>query len=244
MKTTLAHRLTLLAVTLLAAGCQQVPVATQTKPQPIAPQITESSLRDRAAEQLAAGVKQYDAGDYDNAVKNLMASLDHGLLSKVDQSRARKYLAFSHCVSSHELLCRDEFRKAFEIYPEFALTSAEDGHPSWGPIYRNVRTQLITEREAAQARSRPIIPLSASSAPARSIDETAMSTSCVRMISVIGSLCTSTSNIERSISSGFQPWDIVRLPCGSMSTQSTRWPFSANAAARFSVVVVFATPPF
>src|SRR4051812_18179647 len=29
-----------------------------------------------------------------------------------------------------------------------------------------------------------------------------------------------------------------------MSTQSTRWPASANAAARFSVVVVLATPPF
>ena len=40
------------------------------------------------------------------------------------------------------------------------------------------------------------------------------------------------------------PWLMVRLPCGSMSTQSTRWRFSANAAARFSVVVVLATPPF
>src|SRR5687767_10271442 len=40
------------------------------------------------------------------------------------------------------------------------------------------------------------------------------------------------------------PCDIVRLPCGSMSTQSTRWPSSTKAAARFSVVVVFATPPF
>src|SRR5580698_4830481 len=40
------------------------------------------------------------------------------------------------------------------------------------------------------------------------------------------------------------PWDIVRLPCGSMSTHSTRWPSSAKAAARFSVVVVLATPPF
>src|SRR4051794_23732094 len=29
-----------------------------------------------------------------------------------------------------------------------------------------------------------------------------------------------------------------------MSTHSTRWPFSAKATARFSAVVVFATPPF
>ena len=56
MKTTLAHRLALLAATLLAAGCQQIPftiemkprpVATETKPQPVTPQITDTG--DRAA---------------------------------------------------------------------------------------------------------------------------------------------------------------------------------------------------
>src|SRR3954447_9740770 len=40
------------------------------------------------------------------------------------------------------------------------------------------------------------------------------------------------------------PCDMVRLPWGSMSTHRTRSPSSAKAAARFSVVVVFATPPF
>ena len=40
------------------------------------------------------------------------------------------------------------------------------------------------------------------------------------------------------------PCDIVRFPCGSMSTQRTRWPSSTKAAARLSVVVVLATPPF
>ena len=60
----------------------------------------------------------------------------------------------------------------------------------------------------------------------------------------IGSRCTSTSNIERSIVSGFSPCDIVRLPCGSRSMQSTRSPCSRNATPRLSVVVVFATPPF
>src|SRR5947207_219103 len=40
------------------------------------------------------------------------------------------------------------------------------------------------------------------------------------------------------------PCDIVRLPCGSMSQHRTRCPSSAKAAARLSVVVVLATPPF
>ena len=156
MKTIPAHRITLVAAALLAAACEQM-LPTETKPQPAAPQITESMLRERAVEQLAAGVKQYEIGEFDNAVKSLTLSLDHGLLSKAEQSRARKYLAFSHCVSGRELQCRDEFRKAFEINPDFSLSAAEDGHPIWGPIYRNVRTQLITEREAAVRK--PLIPL-------------------------------------------------------------------------------------
>jgi len=133
------------ALVLFAAGCAQTPE----KPAPAAPQITEDALRTRATEQLAAGIKQYEAGEYDNAVKTLSSSLEHGLLSKVDQSRARKYIAFSHCVSGREQQCRAEFRRAFEINPEFALTPAEDGHPIWGPVYRSVRTQLIAEREAS-----------------------------------------------------------------------------------------------
>ncbi len=151
----IAHSITFVATALALAACQQMP-GIGTAPA-AAPQITEESLRDRAQEQLATGIKSYDAGDYDAAVKSLTESLDHGLLSKVDQSRARKYLAFSHCVSQRDQQCRAEFRKAFEINSDFALTPAEDGHPIWGPVYRDVRTQLISEREAAVKK--PLIPL-------------------------------------------------------------------------------------
>ncbi|HEY5000076.1 MAG TPA: TssQ family T6SS-associated lipoprotein [Usitatibacter sp.] len=156
MKIKLAHRIVFVAAALLAAACQELPTGPQ-KPAPAAPQITEDVLRARATEQLATGIKQYETGDYDNAGKNLQSSLDHGVLSKVDQSRARKYLAFSHCLAGREQQCRDEFRKAFEINPDFALTPAEDGHPIWGPVYRDVRTQLIAEREASVKK--PLIPL-------------------------------------------------------------------------------------
>src|SRR5713226_9334691 len=37
---------------------------------------------------------------------------------------------------------------------------------------------------------------------------------------------------------------MVRLPWGSRSTASTVYPCSLSATPRFSVVVVFATPPF
>ena len=71
-----------------------------------------------------------------------------------------------------------------------------------------------------------------------------MSISRLRITSRIEMWCTSTSYIDFSSVSGSMPCDIVRLPCGSMSQHSTRWPSSANATARLSVVVVLATPPF
>ncbi len=148
---------------LFLAACaqleQQFGQMTAEKPQPVSPQITEAVLRDRSRDQLTLGIKQYEAGDFENADKTLHLSLDHGLLSKVEQSTARKNLAFIHCMSNREAQCRDEFRKAFEINSEFALTPAEDGHPIWGPVYRNVRTQLIAEREAAQRKPITLLPL-------------------------------------------------------------------------------------
>jgi tetratricopeptide (TPR) repeat protein len=140
---------------LAAAACEQMPKIGGDAPaqqSPAAPQITEASLRERAQGQLAKGAELYQAGEYEAAIKMLAGSLDHGLLSKQDQSRARKLMAFSHCVQGREAPCRDEFRKAFEINSDFSLTAAEDGHPIWGPVYRNVRTQLITEREASSSR--------------------------------------------------------------------------------------------
>jgi tetratricopeptide (TPR) repeat protein len=150
MPATLADRFAgAIALGILAAltACAPVPPAP---PQPIVPQITEETLRIRARDQFASGIKLYDAGDFDGAQKILQESLDHGLLSRSDQGVARKYLAFVHCIGGRESACRAEFRKAFEIDPTFALTPAEDGHPIWGPVYRSVRAQLIAESESAR----------------------------------------------------------------------------------------------
>jgi tetratricopeptide (TPR) repeat protein len=146
------------AIAIVAALAACAPLQPADAPKPVAPQITEDTLRTRAREQLAAGVKLYENGDYDGAQKSLQASLDHGLLDRADQSRARKYLAFTHCLAGRETLCAAEFRKAFEIDQAFALTPAEDGHPIWGPVYRTTRATLIAEREAAQGKPRESLP--------------------------------------------------------------------------------------
>src|SRR5437899_2695490 len=40
------------------------------------------------------------------------------------------------------------------------------------------------------------------------------------------------------------PSPVEALPCGSMSTTSTRWPTAARPVARLIAVVVLPTPPF
>lgn len=87
---------------------------------------------------LQAGLRLYDDGDYAESANNLQAAIDQGLPAK-DRARAHKYLAFIHCASNREQLCREEFRKALADDPSLDLAPAEAGHPIWGPIFRSVK---------------------------------------------------------------------------------------------------------
>ncbi len=130
-----------LAAAAAAALAACAPVREKPAPE-AAPQITEEQLRTRAQENLALGVRQYQLGSFEDAAHSLTMSLEHGLLSKTEQSRARKTLAFIYCITEREPQCRDEFRLALEIDPGFDLTQAEAGHPIWGPVYRDVRAKM------------------------------------------------------------------------------------------------------
>ena len=65
-----------------------------------------------------------------------------GLADPGDKITAHKYLAFLYCVSARKTLCKKEFKKAFEIDPGFTLSPAEEGHPMWQPVYRQVKNQM------------------------------------------------------------------------------------------------------
>lgn len=135
------------AAAALAAGC--APIAE--KPAPGTPRVVEADLRSRAEEQLALGLRQYQQGGFDAAGKNFSAALEGGMLSRRDQSVARKHLAFVYCMQGSEGACRDEFQKALEIDPDFDLSPAEVGHPIWGPVYVSVRERLHAPPPPASA---------------------------------------------------------------------------------------------
>jgi len=100
---------------------------------------------------LAEGMIAYDAADYVKSVKGFQDALKE-TLSADDQLKARKFSAFSYCLSNRTTLCRQEFEKILQLKADFDLSPAEAGHPSWGPSFRSAKArQKITPPAPAPA---------------------------------------------------------------------------------------------
>lgn len=118
----------------LLAGCETEPFRVMTQD---IQSIWETPKGDT---DLAAGIRSYQDGNYSVAQQQLQSALKAGLNS-FGQIEAHKYLAFIHCASGRESRCREEFQKVLHLAPEFQLTPAEAGHPTWGPVFRSVKAQ-------------------------------------------------------------------------------------------------------
>lgn len=101
----------------------------------------------RPAERLLYDASQrYDAGDYLEAAKLYQSAYSQGLEKRSDQIESLKKAAFSFCLAGRTRECRTEFSRVISIDPGFELTAAEAGHPTWGPVYRQVRQQQTRQR--------------------------------------------------------------------------------------------------
>ena len=98
---------------------------------------------------LAAGVREYENGDYAQAGQDLQTAIDLGLTA-TEEARGHKYLAFIHCASGRERLCREEFRRALALKPDLELSAAEAGHPVWGPIFAEIKASSSPFKLALQ----------------------------------------------------------------------------------------------
>lgn len=106
-------------------------------PPPSAPPVSVIKLISRPAEQaLLGGIRAYEDGQYAQAEKRLTTALKTGLAAPEDRAAAHKTLAFLYCSSKRPKACEEAFRAARAADPDFALTKAEAGHPTWGPVYR------------------------------------------------------------------------------------------------------------
>ena len=151
-------RIALAAVLLLAlAACQSpTPVAEPAAPPveepepllsaPVEPPPAPIANPTASEHALAAGIALYDAGNFNGAIKQLRGAREIWSDSTspgatANKLAARKYLAFSYCVTNRHALCRQQFVDAIKLEPGFHLAPAEKGHPIWGPEFDRARKQ-------------------------------------------------------------------------------------------------------
>jgi outer membrane protein assembly factor BamD (BamD/ComL family) len=88
---------------------------------------------------LDKGVSEYQAGNYVNAKTAFEGVLGNQYATRNELLSANKHMAFIHCISGDQKMCREHFKRVFELNPDFELSAAEAGHPLWGPVFRSVQ---------------------------------------------------------------------------------------------------------
>jgi hypothetical protein len=158
---------TLAAMAALLGGCANSPLfekkparspshpkaATAAEPEPAAVREAPPRPKERPREReetpapatgLQEGIRLYNDGDYNGAIKRLSArDVNNGPLST--RLTALKYMAFSYCVTSRPGPCRQAFERALRLDPQFDLAPGEHGHPLWGPVFTKAK-QAATSR--------------------------------------------------------------------------------------------------
>ncbi|BCK86395.1 hypothetical protein MIZ01_0151 [Sideroxyarcus emersonii] len=101
---------------------------------------------DDPQQDLIVGVKSFEEGDMATAKLVLNHLLNHspvdGAATKEQKLTAHKYLAFIHCSNDEVVQCRSEFDKLLSIDPQFRLKPEEEGHPKWGPVFRDEKARF------------------------------------------------------------------------------------------------------
>lgn len=98
-------------------------------------------LRTPTEHMINNGIKNYEDGNYAVSVATLQTLVESKDATQKEKILAYKYLAFNRCVSpkDEKKLCRESFKKALELDPNFELSPAEADHPMWGPEFKAVK---------------------------------------------------------------------------------------------------------
>lgn len=146
---------TMLAAAFLLGGCDSLNLtkprtanpapsvsASARAPAPVTATVAPESARPPAA--LADGMALYNKGSYSAAIKRLANAPEIWSADISFQTEALKTMAFSYCVTSRKKLCKQQFEKALKLDPNFDLAPGEQGHPLWGPVFKQARRAVAT----------------------------------------------------------------------------------------------------
>lgn len=136
----------LAAVVAMFGGCTTLAQRSSSGSKPAASTITPAPIATPTAAHVASlndGIMLYDQGDFNGAIKKLSSSPEIWSSDKVTQISALKYMAFSYCVTSRQLLCRQQFEKILQLDPAFDLEPGEKMHPLWAPAFDQAKKNSL-----------------------------------------------------------------------------------------------------
>ena len=84
-------------------------------------------------------------------LKDMIAS---GNVPAADQVKAMKTMAFTLCLRDRFRDCRNEFIKIYDVDPNFDLTPAEAGHPSWTKTFAAAKAQAHKNMAAREKKEK------------------------------------------------------------------------------------------
>lgn len=90
---------------------------------------------------FADGLAKYNDGNFPEAIKIFKDPAFDRAWPEL-RYRSLKYLAFSYCVSGNGAQCRKTFVDLLRLEPGFDLSSAERGHPLWGPVFQEAKAEV------------------------------------------------------------------------------------------------------
>ncbi|MES2127098.1 MAG: TssQ family T6SS-associated lipoprotein [Pseudomonadota bacterium] len=124
-------------LTCFAAACALLAGCAGTNPFAKAPEPELSAAR----KETNAGIALYNAGDYAGAIKQLGTASAIWKGEKPVQLEALKYMAFSYCLTSRPVPCKQRFEQALKLDPAFDLAPGEKGHPLWDPVFDKAKKE-------------------------------------------------------------------------------------------------------
>lgn len=117
------------------------PKPAESRAAQITNEVDPSDLNLTAVERkFADGLAKYNDGNFAEAIKVFK---DPGFDRAWPELRYRsmKYLAFSYCVNGNAMQCKKTFLDLLKLEPSFDLSSAERGHPLWGPVFQEAKAE-------------------------------------------------------------------------------------------------------
>ncbi len=119
------------------------PVVVAIAVKPSEPELQPA--RPKPEQLLAEGSELYEKGDYKAAIRKLVTVRDSAEVTPLTKQSSLRLLAFSYCVTSQRALCKSQFSSLLAIAPEFQLSRGEAGHPLWGPVFKEAKSEKITK---------------------------------------------------------------------------------------------------